>query len=280
MPIHSWRPVFFCASIVMTSLPQIRGYESLRSLGGGPLTLVFEVRRISDDYICTIKTPRDDWAIHDAAVRLLRREYRALREVRHPNLVRILDAGFSDTSNYLVLEYLEGETLRERLQHDYSLSVRNSVWIGRQIAEALTALHRAGYIHGDVKPENILLTKHGPAVLIDLGFARYIDETWNGFDAGLGLGTPNYLAPELTSDKPRVSPASDWYSFGVTLFEMLTGGLPNRNSSLRTGRLPPRLSSLIDRLLSPLPSARPAGSVIMHELIALEIETLGQRRAA
>lgn len=264
----------------MTDFTRIPGYELLRPLSRGPLTDVFAARRTSDDRICAVKIPSEDWSIHDAAVRLLRREHRAMQSIRHPNLVRMLDADISNDISYLVLEYLEGRTLRDRLQRDYSLDLRASVWIGRQIAEALTALHRAGYVHGDVKPENIVLTKNGQAVLIDLGFARRMDEPPDPVDDSLILGTPNYRAPEL-SDDSTCEPASDWFSFGVTLIEMMTGSLPTQAASPKLERhWPGRLTALIGRLQSRQASARPPGSIIVHELIALEISSLHHRRAA
>src|SRR5439155_6717019 len=109
---------------------------------------------------------------------------------------------------------------RARLQREYALDLRTAVWIARQTADGLTALHRAGFIHGDVKPENVRLVDAGTAVLVDLGFAHR-----PGTDTDLGddyvLGTANYLAPELFEDDPSEGFAGDWYSFGVTLLEML-----------------------------------------------------------
>lgn len=273
-------PYTSAIDIDMTDSPRIPGYELLRPLGRGPLTDVFAARRTSDDRICAVKVPRQDWSIHDAAVRLLRREHRALQSVQHSNIVRMLDATFSNDLCFLVLEYLEGRTLRDRLQIDYSLDLRTSVWIGRQIAEALTALHRAGYVHGDVKPENIVLTKNGQAVLIDLGFACRMDEPPDPVDESLVLGTANYRAPEL-SDDSAWGPSSDWYSFGVTLIEMMTGSRPTQAVTPQRERpWPRRLSALLDRLQSRRPNARPLGAIVVHELIALEISSLHHRRAA
>src|SRR5699024_6703217 len=105
--------------------------------------------------------------------------------------------------------------------------LRTAAWVARQTAEALAALHRAGYVHADVKPENVQLADAGTAVLLDLGFAHRPGETAALSDPGAVLGTANYLAPELCGDTPDDGPAADWYSFGVMLDEMLTGALPN-----------------------------------------------------
>src|SRR5439155_3649761 len=101
--------------------PRVPGYDLLRPLGGGPLTEVFAARRRADDRPCALKLPREVWPGHTTAVRLLRREYRALRAIRHPHVVRLLDGHLTDPPYFLALEYLAGETLRDRLQRDYAL---------------------------------------------------------------------------------------------------------------------------------------------------------------
>jgi serine/threonine protein kinase len=209
----------------------------------------------------------------------------------------MLDAHVTDPPYFLALEYLDGETLRDRLQRDYALDLRTTVWIGRQMAESLAGLHRAGFIHGDVKPENVRLLDAGTAVLVDLGFAHRPGENGVFADEGYVLGTANYLAPELCGDDRYDGPAADWFSFGVMLFETLTGELPyshgpvgemldRRRQSEPADVLsgfafawPPRLIALLERLLARQPEARPADALIVHELIALEIAALGRRRA-
>jgi serine/threonine protein kinase len=154
------------------------------------------------------------------------------------------------------------------------------------MAEALAALHRAGFVHGDVKPENVHLLDAGTAVLVDLGFTHRPGENGVFAEEGYVLGTANYLAPELHGEKPADGPAADWYSFGVMLFEMLTGQRPEIDSrrfgeasTLLRSVANPRLIALLDGLLAKNASARPADALIVHELIALEIAALGRRRA-
>jgi serine/threonine protein kinase len=264
----------------MPPLPHVPGFDLLRPLGGGPLTEVFAARRHADDRFVALKVPREIWPGHTTAVRLLRREYRALRSVRHPSVVRMLDAHVTDPPYFVALDYLDGETLRDRLQRDYCLDLRSAVWTGRQMAEALAALHRAGFIHGDVKPENVRLLDDGTAVLVDLGFTHRPGENGVFADDGYVLGTANYLAPELCADPPRDGTAADWYSFGVMLFEMLTGTLPEQNRSLSTRAWPRRLTALLEGLLAESAKVRPVAALIIHELIALEIAALGRTRAA
>src|SRR6516225_11180497 len=114
----------------MPPLPNVAGYDLLRPLGGGPLTEVFAARRHADDRPCAVKLPRDEWPGHPTAVQLLRRECRALSSVRHPHVVRLLDAHVAEPPFFLVFEFLEGESVRDRLQRDYALDLRTAAWIG------------------------------------------------------------------------------------------------------------------------------------------------------
>jgi len=265
----------------MQPLPKIPGYELLTRLGGGVLTSVYAARDLSDDTACAVKVIREDWEDQPTAIKLLQREARACLAVRHAHLVRLLKAHVTRPPYFLVMEQLPGESLRRRLRRDYRLDAPTALWITRQTAEALAALHRAGFVHGDVKPENIRLIDPGTAILVDLGFAHR-----PGADLDLGddyvLGTANYLAPELCRAATADGFAADWYSFGVTTLEMLTGRLPGR--ALTPAEIlaavadawPTRLLALVDSLLAERPDDRPPGPLVLHELIALEIAALGR----
>jgi serine/threonine protein kinase len=264
----------------MQPLPQVPGYELFQPLGGGPLTHVFKARPCGGDGLCAVKLLRDEWAGHPTAVTLIRREARALLAVRHPNVVRLLDAHVTRPPFFLALELLGGESLRERLQREYALDLRTALWVARQTADGLAALHRAGFVHGDVKPENVRIIDAGTAVLVDLGFAHR-----PGDAAGTGgdyvLGTANYLAPELTRADPADGYPADWFSFGVTVAEALSGQPVRSLGEVADDALawPARLVALLEGLLAERPEDRPAGAMVVHELVALEIAALGLRRA-
>jgi serine/threonine protein kinase len=281
----------------MQPIPRIPGYQLLQRLGGGPMTAVYSARADDTDAPCAVKLLRDDWEDQHTAVKLLQREARAGLSVRHPHLVRVTEAHVTAPPYFLVMDLLAGESLRRRLRRDYRLRVRDAVWIARQTAEALAALHKAGFLHGDVKPDNVRLTGDGTAVLIDLGFAHRPGENAAFLRAGYVLGTANYLAPEQCDALPTEGFASDLFSLGVTLFEMLTGRLPyppgTLNQTFRrhqcdppadirrsAASLPGPLVSLVERLLAHAPQQRPRAAAVVQHLVNVEITGLGRRRSA
>jgi serine/threonine protein kinase len=274
----------------------IPGYELLECLGGGPMTVVYAARDGETDAPCAVKAVRPEWEDPATAIKLLQREARAGLGVRHPHLVRITRAHVTRAPYFLVMDLLPGESVRRRLRREYHLEVSTAVWIVRQAAEALAALHAAGFLHGDVKPDNLRLVDDGTAVLIDLGFAHRPGENASLFRDGYVLGTANYLPPELCGPVPFEDYPSDLFGLGVCLFEMLTGRLPYPAGSLRqTFRrhecdppadirrlrpdLPPALVTLVQRLLAHEPEDRPSASAVVRQLIKLEIATLRRRSA-
>jgi serine/threonine protein kinase len=284
-------------SPVMVPIPSIPGYDLLTPLGGGPMTVVYSAREHPDDRPCAVKTVRPDWPDQSTAVKLLQREARAGLGARHPRLVHVSHAQVTYPPYFLVMDLLPGESLRERLRRDYRLDVTEALAVTRQTAEALTALHRAGFLHGDVKPDNVRLTGAGSAVLIDLGFAHRPGENADFLRDGYVLGTADYLAPELCAAEPSEEYRSDLFSLGVTLFEALTGRLPYPPGSLMQTflrhrcdppadirRLVPGLAEgvavLVERLLAHQADQRPRAAAIVQQLVRLEINALGWRRSA
>lgn len=278
----------------MQPLPRIPGFLLLQRLGGGPLTSVFEARDLDNGTACALKVLRTDWPDQATAVKLLQREARAGLTVLHPHLVHVTHAHVLQPPYFLVMDLLKGESLRRRLQRDYRLPIPDVLWIVRQTAEALQALHNAGFLHGDIKPDNLRLIDDGTLVLTDLGFAHRPGENAAFLRAGYVLGTANYLAPELCDQLPTEDFSSDLFSLGVTMFEMLTGKLPYPPGSLRqtfrrhrcdpparitnfTGPLPPSLVELVDDLLAHQPEKRPTVAQVVRQLVDLEIASLRLR---
>jgi serine/threonine protein kinase len=281
----------------MPVLPYLPGFELIQPLGGGPMTVVYSARDLTADRPCAIKMMRDGWDDEATAIKLLQREARAGLSVRHPHLVAVTHAHVTRAPYFLVMDLLPGESVRRRLRRDYRLEPAVALWIIRQSAEALAALHRRGFVHADIKPENIRLTDEGTAKLIDLGFAHRPGENAALLKAGYVLGTANYLAPELCLFEPDTDQQVDIYSLGITFFELLSGQLPYARGTIAevfeqhcnqppadlkalVPGLSPSLYTLVNRLLARDPRARPKAAAIVQQLISLEIETLGRRRSA
>jgi len=272
-------------------MPRLPGYCLLQRLGGGPITTVYEARDDHNGQPCAVKILRDDLEDRDTAIKLFQREARAGLLLRHPNLVKITAASVLTEPYFLVMEWCPGETLRARLRREFRLSIPEALWITRQTAEALAAMHTAGFVHGDVKPDNIRVVAGGNVVLTDLGFAHRLGENAAFLRAGYLLGTPNYLAPEQCDEWPMEEFTTDLFSLGVTLFEMLTGSLPYQVGSLRDtirrlrreeprdirdlrDDLPPALATLVGQLLERDPEDRPSARAVVQRLVRLEISSL------
>jgi predicted Ser/Thr protein kinase len=171
-----------------------------------------------------IKLLKDELAGDPRFVERFRREARAVASLSHPNMVAVYDYGEDENHHYIVMEYAEGRDLAQVLREEGPFSPDRAVHIGSQICAALGHAHAAGVIHRDVKPANIILSEHDRARVTDFGIARAAgDSTLTA--TGSFLGTAHYLSPEQASSNP-IGPASDIYSLGIVLYEMLTGAVP------------------------------------------------------
>lgn len=153
-----------------------------------------------------------------------RREAKAVANLSDPNLVGVIDAGEDEGRPYIVLEYVDGETLKERIKRNQRLDVPEAIAYAIEISRGLSAANDGGIIHRDVKPQNVLIDRDGRAKVTDFGIARTLDEEGLTAD-GRVIGTTDYVSPEQALGE-QVGPQSDIYSLGVVLFEMLTGNVP------------------------------------------------------
>src|SRR5919201_1526858 len=153
-----------------------------------------------------------------------RREARAVAQLSHPHIVTVIDAGEDDARPYIVFEYVEGETLKERIRRHGRLPVGEAVAYAIEGARALGCAHSRHIVHRDVKPQNVLIDEEGSAKVTDFGIDRSLDEEGLTAD-GRVLGTTDYVSPEQAMGHP-VTGQSDLYSLGIVLFEMLTGDVP------------------------------------------------------
>lgn len=198
-------------------------YEILEQLGGGGMALVWKGKDTFLNRLVTIKVLRPEYASDQEFVRRFRREAQAVASLSHPNIVSIYDVGQEQESYYLVMEYVDGESLKELIRREAPLPPTRAVQLGRQISEALEHAHENKIIHRDVKPHNILITKSGRAKLTDFGIAQASASTLTHTDTI--VGSVHYISPEQAKGEPA-GPKSDIYALGVVLYEMLTGQVP------------------------------------------------------
>lgn len=210
----------------------IGDFELLARLGQGGMGTVYKARQRSLDRIVALKLLPPALAQDAAFIERFQREARASAKLNHPNIVQGINVGRDATTGqwYFAMELVEGPTLKKVLAAEKKIDEPRVIDIARDIAQALDCAHRNGFVHRDIKPDNILLAPDGTAKLADLGLARRVDgggddATLTG--AGLALGTPAYMSPEqIRSERDKVDIRSDIYSLGATLFHLLTGRPP------------------------------------------------------
>lgn len=232
--VQSSRPVEFGIGSVLSGKYVI---ESL--IGSGGMGAVYRARQSDLDRPVAIKVVLGKYQSSDLAVERFRREAVAVAKLRHPNIVTVYDFGVApESGTYLVMEHLEGRSLRAELRQHGALPVATVLAIASQVGAALDAAHRAGVIHRDVKPDNVYLaeTPHGTvAKILDFGVAKLVDASDPDRDpltgANARIGTPAYMSPEQCEGR-TVDRRSDVYALGGTVFEMLTGRPPFQADSI------------------------------------------------
>ena len=199
---------------------KIAGYKLEQKLGAGSMGTVYRARQLSLDRVVAIKILSPHLARKPAYVERFLREARAVAKLNHPNVISGIDAGEADGVRYFVMEYASGMTIGDLIKRGGSMDESRVMRVALQISRALEHANQAGLVHRDVKPDNILITKDGVAKLCDLGLAKDSPEE------GRSLGTPAYISPEQAQGLADVDTRSDLYSFGCTLYHMLTGHVP------------------------------------------------------
>lgn len=284
----------------VASLPDVGNWHAVSLLGQGRWSQVYRARpreAAADapaDYAIKLAAPVVGEDI-DTARRLLMREALLAQAVSHKHLTSVLSSRLNQAPYYLVMPYLEGSTLEQLLKRHGMIATPLALWIARQTAEAATALHRHGWLHGDIKPSNLFIADEGHAILLDLGLARSFG------DGQIGpwplAGTLAYLPPEAYASIVDLQPASDVYALGITLYRMLTGRLPfevRQPAELAEAHLHdtppdprqfhPRLAmpvvQLVSAMLAKQPHRRPSMEALIRELNRLEILTFPRRNAA
>lgn len=265
---------------VRTALGQ--DFEIIRPLGQGGMAAVFLAREVALNRLVAIKVLDPELGASPVFRNRFQREAETAAALQHPNIVSILRVGSAGDLAYIVMAYVDGGSLADRMARQGQLPFAEAVRVAREVASALAAAHRRGFLHRDVKPQNILLDPEtGRALVVDFGIAgtvagnavegRKDDDRITG--VGMVVGTPRYMSPEQASGSRDLGPASDLYALGIVFYEMLAGSYPYHLSNptgtaaahlvqapipIRGKRpeLPLAVELLIDRLLAKDPEKR------------------------
>jgi serine/threonine protein kinase len=206
-------------------------YDLLEKIADGGMGSVYRGRhRITGDTVA-VKVVPSNLANNQVLLQRFEQEYKAAIRLDHPNIVRAIEYGMEGTTPYLVMEFVDGDTLGQRIERDGKLELTEALRIIAQVAQGLHKAHKEKLVHRDVKPDNILITPSGVAKLADLGLVKEAETDLNLTRTGRGLGTPQFMAPEQFRDAKNADKRCDIYSLAATLYMALTGELPFRSCS-------------------------------------------------
>ena len=224
-------------------------YTPERELGRGGMSTVYLARDLKHKRAVALKILSVDLVLPRSAERF-QREIHIAAGLQHPHVLTVYDSGEAAGQQWFTMPFVEGESLRDRLQRERHLPLEDALRVAREAAEALDYAHAHGVIHRDVKPENILLTRDGNTLVADFGIARAVgtEESERLTAAGISVGTPEYMSPEQIRDSGELDARSDVYSLGCVLYEMLAGEPPF------TGRTSQAV--MAKRFAGPAPSVR------------------------
>src|SRR4029079_450669 len=199
-------------------------YKLEAKLGSGGMSTVYLARDTTLDRQVAVKVMHREMSEQADQLERFRQEARAVAKLSHPNVVAVIDAGEDGGHPYIVFEYVEGETLKQRINRVGALDAQEALAYAIEIARGLTVAHARKMVHRDIKPQNVLIDSEGRAKLTDFGISRQLER--DGLTAtGRVLGTTDYVSPEQAMGH-GVDQRSDIYSLGVVLYEMLIGQVP------------------------------------------------------
>ena len=271
------------SSLVPNTLIGAR-YRLEKRIGQGGMAEVWLANDISLSRKVAVKMMKAQHNNDPIVVERFRREAQAVGNLSHPNIVTVYDVVENDGQQAVIMEYVEGMTLREVLDQKTRLSPSLTIHIGMAIASALDAAHASGIVHRDIKPGNILLTQTGRVMLADFGIAKAVNATEADLtNQNIMMGTAKYLSPEQVRGKP-LDGRADIYSLGLVLYECLAGRVPfigesdvetalarvqrePTNLLKKRPNLPPPLTNFIHLMLQRDPERRPATDLHVYETL-------------
>jgi serine/threonine protein kinase len=247
-------------------------YRILRKIGSGGIGAVYAAEHVALGSEVAIKVLRGAAAADASEIARLRREAQVQVSIEHPNVVRTFDLDqMPDGSIYVVMELLRGMSIAERLKASGPLAPGFAIPIFTQVCRALDAAHRLGVIHRDLKPGNVFVCEDRSVKVLDFGMSKFAEAESLTQD-GYTLGTPEYMSPEQCIGAP-VEPRTDFYAFGVLMYEALTGEIPIRGNNRR------ELLELHQRAVPPSMQKRRPDLNLPEELDAIVMACMSKRAA-
>jgi serine/threonine protein kinase len=258
-----------------SGLTSIGNYEVLEKVAEGGMGTIYKGRHRQTGQIVALKVVPASMAKNAILLKRFEQEFRAASMLDHPNIVRALEYDGSGASPFLVMEFVDGESLGQRVERDGRMPEAEAIRIMVQVAKALDTAHKQKLIHRDIKPDNVMVTRDGIVKVADLGLVKEVDTDLNLTRTGRGLGTPHFMAPEQFRNAKSADARCDIYSMGATLYMLVTGELPFKscgpldawmkkihNEITPARQLAPNLSERTDwairRAMSADPEQRPA----------------------
>jgi serine/threonine-protein kinase PpkA len=251
----------------MEHLLQIPGYKIKKELGSGGMAMVFLALEEDLERQVALKVLFPDLSKNDRITKRFKKEAKTAAQLQHTNIVSIFKVAKWKDFHYISMEYLK-DSLRDCLKKTLRVKPKEALNIVREVAKALSYAHEKGYIHRDIKPDNIMFRHDGTVVLVDFGIVKALHEESKLTKTGMSIGTPQYMSPEQIHAR-KLDGRADIYSLGIVLYEILVGHVPYQSNDLVTVALkhteapipilPKRLvvcQPLIDKMLAKNPRDR------------------------
>jgi len=199
-------------------------YELIEKIGSGGMAHVYKAKCHRLNRYVAVKILKSEYTSNEEFIRKFNNEAKSAASLTHPNIVSVYDVGCENDIHYIVMEYIDGITLKELIEKKKTLKWKDAMIITKQIVSAIEAAHKLHIVHRDIKPHNIMITRDGVAKVTDFGIARAVSDSTIQV-GGANMGSVHYLSPEQARGG-YVDERSDLYSIGITLYEMLTGTVP------------------------------------------------------
>lgn len=262
-----------------------RRYALEALVGSGGMADVYRAKDQLLERTVAVKILHKQYENDTEFITRFQREAKAAARITHPNIVNVYDVGVAEGRHYIVMEYVPGRTLKERIKEEGPVPVPQALQIARQIAGALAQAHANNLVHCDIKPHNILVMPDGNVKVADFGIARAVTESTMTYNDNI-MGSVHYFSPEQARGT-MITPKSDVYSLGVLLYEMLSGRIPfDGNTAVSIARkhleedpqplhmiapgIPPVVEALVTRMMAKDPAQRPDSSMLVQDIVRAE----------